>query len=518
MLIALTLSAQAGVAQIATPVIDVSPVPTSEPSPEVTADASPSAQATIGISPLVAETSIVITDGSPTNPSRYQESINYFVTITNIGDEPMQNVDISHSKEGLFNNYFYCSPEFPLPIVNPGESISCSFSTTVVRADVERGFHEFTVTVTSDNTAPESATITHPVAPFVAGRHLIDVTTADLGPAGVPDGTRVCVKPYGHSGTFDCQIWTDSTLTFDEEMSDGAAALGTLLFVEPPTGSGYSTVLMALPTTQGADFPVTATLLPLPPGAAVIRKTVDKPEIQSGELVTYTIAGTVSGGGDGAPTFVVEDLLPIGFTIGSVTCAGDFTPFLVNGECYTPMDLSGDGVYDYVRVQGDAIDTVETAAYTITVTGTLTGSPGTSQANLACVSDFAMPSCTTVDVLFLQVPVETPPPTETPTTTPSVTPAETPVEIPAETPTQTQTPTETPTATQPATPAPTSTVPMVSTPTVEPSGTMGPVTTLPSTGNQNSDGGSTFPIAAGIISSAAVAGALLLIRRERKVT
>lgn len=529
-LVGLLLTGQTLAAQVATPVVSETPQPTVQPTQLATPDASPSVEPTMGISPLAAEASLVITDGTPTNPSQYQDTIFYFVTVSNVGDEPMENVDISHSNEGIYNQNFSCFPAVPLAVLNPGESISCTYTAAVVREDVERGFHELTVTVTSDNTAPESATITHPVAPFAAGRYLVDVTTADQGPAGVPAGTRVCIKPYGDSGTFDCRVWTGTTITFDEFMSDAPLAFGALLYVEPPVGSSYNSVLTGLPVTQGADYPVTVVLPLVIPGNSAMDKTVDKPEIQSGETITYTLSGTVPGASLGNTFFLLEDMFPIGFNFSSVTCEGDFTPVMVNGECFTPLDLSGDGVYDYIRVEGEVTGTGETAAFTITVTGTMVGNPGDSQTNLACVWGAGTPACDIVDVFFIQAPTptatatptETPtvtPPTVTPSVTPapSVTPVVTPNETPAQTPTETSTvtPGETPTETQVVTPAPTSTMPMVPTSPADPSDPSSPVTSLPSTGAHRSNDGASIVAAAGIISTAAVAGALLLIRRER---
>jgi outer membrane biosynthesis protein TonB len=390
-------------------------------------------------------------------------------------------------------------------IVNPDGSITAFF--TVPAADYSylvysgnlASFVLGTVTTVGNTTTQVDVTLPVTGDDFGTATLEIDVVTVDGQP--VPDGTMVCVGlPEGNIEEL-CQVWTGSPLILE-------VPAGIVLMVAiPPDDSGYRPGVNSYYkfVEPGGTYNEVITLYPYDLETGITMSVSDEAP-QSGDEVTYTIRAYGSSpmytlrsdSGEAQISFEITDVLPQELSNITVSCGGSYFPSVPGWDCY---DLDGNTLTVFGEYWITGVFDM-----TVTVTGTITGEPGTVVTNTAYVSNQpwrgedrlaktenlvastnlsgiafqVVPdviSASATLVIAGQVPVDpTPTPGVTPTPEPGVTPSPVPTEVPVDPtpdPTGTPAPGVTPTPapvdpSDPATPAPD-----------------GKVTSLPKTGSGN---------------------------------
>lgn len=420
-----------------------------------------------------------------------------------------------------------------------------TYNYTVPLLTSEYGVGHGTLTVTAGETTKVSVVIPEDVEHDEANL-IIDVMFIDGSP--LPEGTIVCAFPYheGESGEDEeamlekyCEQWTGVPVSF--ALPATLAGYGALL----PGGNPEEPGMHVVHLSPGETREVTVTFLPETFDAGITH-TVSDDAPQSGETVTYTIRTWGNDQNQGAATlaaqllwfdFEVTNILPAELTDITVACSGTYTPAFP-GPCAEVVD----GVLAVAGEFHDPGRFAEAPRYfntIITVTGTITGDPGTIVSNTACLDhDWRSEEptgiiCATA-TLTIAEPVDDPgDPTgpEDPEDPTDPTDPEDPAdpEDPTdpedpEDPTEPEDPEDpedpvvpgTPTPTEPGTPAPSD----PGTPTsADPEPTAAPkagavVTSLPKTGH-GGGAGSTLAILAGLAAAVLLGGTGLIVRSRQ---
>jgi hypothetical protein len=336
---------------------------------------------------------------------------------------------------------------------NPDGSVTLGFQvpagTYQYFATSTDGLHWAQGTVTAVSRDVTSVEIVFNAEPG-SEKAIINASVETLVGEPVPAGTMLCVVGLGEAIGGDdeilefCHLWTGAPIVV--EVNAGPIVVAAI----PPEDSDYRMGLGSIYkiVRPGQSYDETVILYPYEFDAG-IEMIVSDEAPQSGDTVTYTIRAYGSApmyarmaeSGEAELSFEITDVLPDELSDMTVTCSGTFLPSVPSGTC---ADLEGNNLSVFGMYWLDGVFDV-----TVTVTGTITGEPGTVVTNTAYLHTRSygedvnsndldvnmvastslsaplfqiapdLPSASATLVIAGQVPVD---PTPTPDPTPSPTP------------------------------------------------------------------------------------------------
>ncbi|HLU37356.1 MAG TPA: hypothetical protein VKZ61_16460, partial [Thermomicrobiales bacterium] len=315
---------------------------------------------------------IRISDNSPV-PWRYIQACVYLGDLLAISE--YTSVCAEPSEENV-------NPDGSLTLNIPVPAGDYTYFVGIVTGSLEGSVSTGQVSVASGSQVEVDVVLPVPGAEGDPATLLADVVTFDGQP--VPPGTQVCMLVVQGEPVPLCQTWEGSTLSFEIEGSVAIAG------VTPPEGSGYRSGSLVLPSLlPGQTIHQTLTLYPEVIDTSISMTVSDETPL-SGDSVTYTI--TAQGGASGMQlqaefgelpvAFEITDELPAELSDIQVTCSMAGIPGLDDGACY---ELDGNSLTVFGTYNANGIFDV-----TVTVTGTITGAPGTTVTNTAYIRDDLM--------------------------------------------------------------------------------------------------------------------------------